>query len=165
MPVQAVLSRPEGGASSGSHRRPLARLAKGVRRLERCVPALSKLGAARGPGAALATAQPGQRPANQGGFHRFDYRACPFSTPRELLKKRRSGRVRLWVALAPASVGTGPRACPDEGQPRGVVPALSLSDIERYARKNLKYGSSMTPRASSCCGRSWKTAPNRLRWS
>ncbi len=51
-------------------------------------------------------------------------------------------------------VGTGPRACPDEGQPRGVVPALSLSDIKRYARKNLKYGSVMTPRATSCCGRS-----------
>ncbi len=26
-------------------------------------------------------------------------------------------------------VGTGPRACPDKGQPQGVVPTLSLSDI------------------------------------
>ncbi len=43
---------------------------------------------------------------------------------------------------APASVGTGPRACPDEGQPRGIVPTLSLSDIEKVCPKNLKYGSS-----------------------
>ncbi len=26
-------------------------------------------------------------------------------------------------------VGTGPRACPDKGQPQGVVPTISLSDI------------------------------------
>src|SRR6056297_1249221 len=54
-------------------------------------------------------------------------------------------------------VGAGPCACPDEGQPRGVAPTMSLSDVvHRFKTMTTKRYTDGVKR----CG--WRSYPGRL---